>query len=444
LAREVGALRSAALLAAGLFLLVPVHLLNAPSGYADAAFSGALVAALVAASRFAFAPDGRRALLVELGIALALITALKPHGFAFAALALACALAVRSRRVALSSLLRQAALLVALLLPGLFFAFRNLVRTGNPLYPLEVRAFGRLWLRGESSLDGILTPAFNVPRELATLPAAVRPLWVWLQPHGPARSFDDRLAGFGYAFVLVALPALAWFTVQWVRRAPADLHSRARGHASTRDAQRAVGFVLLLTLACWLLQPLSFWPRFSSWLWGAAALALALLVSKLALNAAGREALAIALLALALALPEAVYALVHVKKLHELGLGVLGDEPLTKLARVTGIPRSFVQRALSGRSDVCRTPWRLGTDDANLDGVVAQLAPRPRMHVLDPSGFGELTSMLRARGCTELIAIADHPITQRVPSDFAGRIEPAIAFGRCHLISPSPALGVTP
>ena len=430
-AREVGALRSAALLSAGLFLLVPMHLLNAPSGYADAAFAGALVALLIAGARFATHAHVHGALLFDFGVGLALTMALKPHGFAFAGITLAGALFARLRWAPGGQLARQLASLLALLAPGLYFAARNVAMKGNPLYPLEVRAFGRVWLKGEAPLDGILTPDFNVPRELAAWPAALRPFWVWLQPHGPARTFDDRLAGFGYAFLLVGLPALAWLAVQCCRKEPAE-----------RDALRAVGFVLVLTLACWLLQPLSFWPRFSSWIWGAAALAIALLVTHLA--ASSGRAVLVTSLVLALVLPEALFALAHVKGLARLGYGVLREPPTRQLARVAGIRPAFVESALADREDVCRTPWRLGTDDANIDGVVAQLRPRPRMHVVEPRDFSELASALRARGCSELIAIGDNPLLARVPRDFVGNVRAATAFGRCHVISLSSALGVAP
>lgn len=454
LLREVGVSRAAARLAAGLFLLAPMHLLNAPSGYADAAFSGALVALLVAAARFASAerrgaePAVKKRATTEraldLGSALALVIALKPHGFAFAGIALLAALASRVRsarraapRAPASTLAdlgvgwSELASVLLLAAPGLFFAARNFVEQRNPLYPLELRAFGRVWLAGEAPLDGILTPDFNVPRELAALPAWARPLWVWLEPHGPAQSYDDRLAGFGYAFAALGLPALCWLALSWWR-------------GRQREALRPVWFVVAVTWLCWLVQPLAFWPRFSSWLWGAAALAIALLVTTLLDGGRARMALALAALALAMALPEAAHALAHVKGLHRLGLGVLAQDSVTTLARVAGIERSFVERALLGRRDVCRTPWRLGTDDANIDGVVAQLTPRPRMHVIEETELAALPRALRSHGCDQLIAIGDAPLAHHLPPSFAGHAESVTAFGRCQLLSFSSALGESP
>jgi len=423
-ARTLGLGRAAARLTAGLFLLVPMHLLNAPSGYADAALAGALVCLLVAVARFVHREGEQGGSALDLGVAASLVIALKPHGFAFAALSLAVGAVLRARARGLRAALVELAPVALLATPGLFFAARNVAMTGNPVYPLEVRVAGHVLFAGQASLDGILTPDYNVPAQLRALPALLRPMWVWLQPEGPARSFDDRMAGFGYAFVAVGLPALAFAAARLARR---------------RGARPGLGIVLVLTLVCWGVQPFAFWPRFTSWLWGAAALAIALLVRELDARARPQAALAVAGLALALALPEAMYALAHVKNLARLGPSVVRADDLTRLARVAGIDAGFVQRALSGRSDVCRTPWRLGTDDANLDGVVAQLSPRPRMHVVDDVQPEALASLLRAHGCRELIAIGDSPlVTQPLPR-WADRIERATAFGPCHLITVSSA-----
>ena len=417
-ARTLAAPRWAAELAAGLFLLVPMQLLNAPSGYADAAFAGVLVSLLVAGARWASASDARAFSTFDLGACAALVIALKPHGFALAASVLAVGLMGRARRTDLRRALSELGRAGIVACCGLFFAVRNVLVTGNPIYPLELRVGDRILLAGESSLDGILSPSFNVPPELAQLPAALRPLWVWLQPHGPAHRFDDRLAGFGYAFLLFGLPALGWALLRTLRRAE----------------PRGLAYLVLTTLACFAIQPLAFWPRFTSWLWGAAALAFALLLAERA-RGGGRAATALALTALLLAIPEAVYALAHVKQLDTLGFSLLTQDRVTALARVSGVDAGFVRRALIGKRDVCRTPWRLGTDDANLDGIAAQLSPRPRMHVVDAQHWSTLAESVRAQGCDELIVIGDNPLVASAPPAWSRRIVAVTAFGPCHLVS---------
>jgi hypothetical protein len=273
-----------------------------------------------------------------------------------------------------------------------------------------------------------------VPAELLTIPALLRPFWVWLQPHGPATSFDDRLAGFGYAFVLVGLPALAWLVVR----------GRTAVAGPAAGASRS-GLVLVLALSavCFLVQPMAFWPRFSSWLWGAAALAIACLVHALSARGARAQALTVALSASSLALLEALFALAHVKGFDQLGRVLLRGDAVEVLSRVAKVDPAFVRRALVGKRDVCRTPWRLGTDDANLDGVVAQLMPRPRMHVVDEERWSALPGALHARGCEQLIAIGNPEFLTSAPPAWAARIESATAFGPCHLIS-IPSAEVSP
>jgi hypothetical protein len=422
-ARELGLSRALAGFAAGLFLLVPMHLLNAPSGYADAAFAGCLVAFLVGCARWVHrstAPTSR----MQVGFAAALTIALKPHGFAFVGVALATSLGLRARTLGIRRAAREGGAVLTLLLPGLFFAVRNVLTTGNPIYPLELRVGTHVLLPGKASLDAILTPDYNVPAQLASLPAFLRAPFVWLQPYGPARSFDDRLAGFGYAFVLLALPAMLWLAVRAYR---------------TRRVQPGVAMFLGLTWLCWLLQPFAFWSRFTSWLWGAAALALALAVHALVESGRGRSALLLVGCTLLLVLPEAVYALHHVKRLDRFGLALLQADALSALVKVAKVDADFVQRHLVGKRDVCRSTWRLGTDDANLDGVVAQLTPRPRMHVIDDAPTPALLSATRAHGCDELIVIGDSPLPSRAPRSLSARITRARAFGSVQLLPALPA-----
>ncbi|HEX5659330.1 MAG TPA: hypothetical protein VFX59_19180 [Polyangiales bacterium] len=399
--------RGAGALAAGLFLLVPMHLLNAPSGYADAAFAGAMACLLVAVARL----ELREPAWADLGLAAAWTMALKPHGIAYAGLALTVAVLRRARGW------RDPVKAAAIAGTGLVFALRNVVREANPIYPVEVRVAGRVWLPGRESLDAILTPSFNVPAELSALPSWLRPLWVWLQPYGPARSFDDRLAGFGYAFALVALPAIGWLVL-----------------SARSELARAFFVLLALSFVCWLIQPLSFWPRFTSWLWAAGAIAIAITVSELS-GSRPRLALGIVALALLCALPEAAYALAHVKTANVLALWNV--PPRARLAKLAKIELSFVERALAGKHDVCRTPWRLGTDDANLDGVVAQLSPRPRMHVIETEPLPRALADSAARGCTALIVIGDNPIAAQ------HRAERVRAFGMVSLL-PVTQTEVTP
>jgi hypothetical protein len=430
-ARELGVSRPGSALAGGLFLLVPIHVLNAPSGYADAAFSGLLVSMFYLAARWA--RGSREHIdLILLGACAALVTALKPHGFAFALLTLGAAFALRARADGLRRAGAQLAWVTCALLPGFFFCARNLAHGVSPLYPVELRVLGHVLFPG-ARLDDVLTIESNVPALLRALPRWLRPPFVWLQPYGPARAFDDRLAGLGYAFVAGGVPALGWLLAQL--RTP-----------ERRRELTTLTFFLAATALCFALQPLPFWTRFTSWLWGAAALALALAFDALGRRArvraraksgrarGARAALGMCVMAAAVLAPlEAASALLHVKSLALYGPGLLFATRSDALADVAGVPRSFVRTALLGRRHVCRTPWTEGTNDANLDGIAAQLSPRPTVHVVEEQDWGALPAALHALGCEELLAIGHSPLRAPLP-EFARSVT-LRGFGYVDLIS---------
>jgi hypothetical protein len=412
---------AASRLAGALFALVPMHLLNAPSGYADAPFAAAMAGLFLCAARFAAGErDGR--LSVLLGASAGFVIALKPPGVAFAGLVLVAAAAVRARRGSLGETLRALAVPALLAAPGLFFLARNVWITHNPLYPLEVRVLGHVLFPGEGSLDGILTPDANVPKALRALPRLLRTPAVWLQVHGPARAFDDRLAGLGYAFVGAALPAGLVALITRFRR--------ARSADSQRDA---LLFVSAVAASVFLLQPFSFWPRFTSWLWAPGALVVAWAYERTAARAPRLTALATWALVVPV-LIEAVIALVNVKFVGTLGARLFDGDPAQALADAAGVSAPFVREHLAGRDDVCRTGWTDGTDDANLDGIVAQLVPRPRMHVVMDESWPEARARMEGFGCSELIAIGQSPL--RVPAPGRVSLVPVRAFGNVDVLVP--------
>jgi hypothetical protein len=420
LAEELGFARGAARITGGLFLLVPIHVLNAPSGYTDAAFAGAIAATLAFGASWAQATERRPGLVIALGTAAAFSCALKSHGFALAGLILGCAGFVHSRRQGYLSAARDLSMIGILCLPGLFFMLRNFAVMGNPVYPVEVRIAGRLLFAGNGSLDSVLSLSSNLPAELRDLPAWLRPLRTWLQLSGPATDFDDRLSGLGYAFPFLAVPAVIFGGVQALRD--------RRGHAA-----RTLGLVLISAALCLCVQPMTFWSRYTSWLWAPGALASAAAI--LAFERAARKRLAL-LLAVSLCVLsplEAAYALAHVKRIDRYGLAMLHANSMRALAEVSELDAGFIRTSLAGRTDVCRTPWRDGTDDANMDGIVAQLLPRPRMHIIEASRLTEVLAAARAHSCREVIVIGGSPLAEDARK--AGlQVQDRAAFGVTRVI----------
>ena len=417
-ARELQVSSPLSMLAFALFALVPMHVLNAPSGYADAALAGAVAMLFVFAALWVRRERPERVLLVQLGLAAGLVLATKPNGVAFVLFAVVFAFAVRARRHGLLPTLRQAGFALPFALPGAFFLLRNIVRAKNPLYPVEVKLFGHVLFPGTGSLDDILTPDFNVPAVLKDMPGWKRVLWVWLEFNGPAKDFDERLSGLGLAFALVGVPALLWAA------------ARAR-----KEAELSGLGVMLATTACaFLVQPMAFWPRLTSWLWAPAAVCIVLGLQRLVNQGRAQRALAILVLLFALVPAEAAYALVHVKNVARHGSALFHAGAIDALAKVSGVRPEFIRTELAGKRHVCRTPWLLGTDDANIDGLAAQLTPRPRMHVIQEDRWGRLGQAVAEAGCDALIVIGDNPLLHNVPPGAQASISTSTAFGPCHVI----------
>ena len=247
LCEACGVRRALARSAAALFVLAPMTLLNAPSGYVDAAFAGATVALLCTSALWLLSERRIAWLAAATGMSGAHVLALKGTGIAFAvcvAMCMSAVLALRWYRARAArapfvsrALVRSLALMKLCALPGVFWIARNIVFTGNPLWPVEIKLAGHVVFAGVASMDEVLSTASNTPPQLAALGEAARVARVWLQMNGPAADFDDRLAGLGFAWPLFALPAL--IACMWA-------FARQRsGLASRRLLKRA------LCCSCW-------------------------------------------------------------------------------------------------------------------------------------------------------------------------------------------------
>src|SRR5262249_9659779 len=145
---------------------------------------------------------------------------------------------------------------------------------------------------------------------------------------------------------------------------------------------RALLLVLAMTAGCFVLQPLRWWPRYTLWLWGAGALALALQGEALA-RAGRRRGLACALVLVALvSLSEGSLAVAHAKEAQRAVGRWLGAAPANRtpfgdphhaLNAATWVQPDFWALGVEHAADVCRGAWKPSTDNANLDGVFAQL-----------------------------------------------------------------------
>ncbi len=421
-ARSVGVRRPLARAAACLFLLVPMVVLNAPSGYVDAAFAGATVAFLGTAALLVRAPDPWLAL--STGLAAAHVLALKGNGIGFVGLT---AIVVVG-----SSLLgrlprRYLAITGAASAPGAFWALRNLVHTGNPLFPVEIRLFGHTMLPGIGTVAEVLDEAHNTPAAFSHFGTFGRIVRTWFETHGPATYFDDRFAGLGLAWVLFALPAIASFV--W---------NRANGR---RPGTTAVLLVVALTGACFALTPMRWWARYTIWLWGAGALAIAVEGEWLA-RGKRPEVFTFAMAALALvSVTEGGHAVLHANgALSALSRGgALGDGPPEQARNAASwVDPAFWKLGFAKAAEVCRGAWKPGTDNANLDGVFAQLSPRPRVRLVpdDDGSWDRVHQKWLETQCGSLLLFRGSPVLAAAALDRSVEIEPAVAFDPLYVVRP--------
>jgi hypothetical protein len=297
--------------------------------------------------------------------------------------------------------------------------------------------------------DEILDVAGNLPKQLVGHAPSMRVLLTWLQWRGPALNFDYRTAGLGYAWLFVAVPALLVLLYRLWR----DPSARAR-HAP-------LAFVMLLTAACFVLQPLAWWSRYTLWLWGAGALAIAcqleyLLRAGQALGAdhsVRASNLMVSALAL-LTISEGGFALVHTHGLDLAAWRYL--QPSAAGSRVgfwqsldlqhslqakRWIDPELWQLGLERESQICRGRWKPYTDNTNLDGVFAQLSPRPSVLILtdEKVSWAQTKQDWEHASCPSLLLFRGSPVLPAAKADPSVSVRLVRAFDPLYLLRARPA-----
>lgn len=214
LARELGASRSNSLIGALLFGAAPVVILQSRSAYFDVELAALALAAL--------------ALLLDRGLGVAprilgasggagLLMGLKYAGLIYACVLLALLVAFlvaqrASGRVLLLSISAYGA--VCLTIGGYWYAL-NLLRYGNPFWPMQLQIGSWTALPGVWTTDSFYGGA--LPAGVADLPYPMMLLTLWREPVG-RYAVDSRLGGLGPLWFVFGLPALIFFLVQTIRK----------------------------------------------------------------------------------------------------------------------------------------------------------------------------------------------------------------------------------
>jgi hypothetical protein len=258
IASELGARGPWRWVPAGLLGTIPTWVILSGTCYVDPAFAACVIAGLAAALMFARAAEAgatRHALLF--GTCGGLMIGAKGQGAAFFAVMLAAVLIARARgpgdpvpngRGRGARLLAHAALaLVAAFAVGGYWSLRDLLMTGNPIFPIQLSIGAKVLVPG---YDTVALLQGNMPAWLRAWPAAVRVPVAWLELDAPIRGFAAT-GGLGLVWLIAALPAvaIAWLLVM-------------RGVATRRPLVMSTLLVVVLLA----IQPAPWWARMTLWL----------------------------------------------------------------------------------------------------------------------------------------------------------------------------------
>jgi hypothetical protein len=238
LARRLGAGQSSALVATCMFVASTPLLLFSLEPNVDTLFVAGYLTATYFLTRFAIGDDDL-GMLVLGGLAAGCAWGTKPTGHVFVPVLLGLGtLAILLRpREPNTRWLGLATLAAGSLVPVGYWLARNAWLTGNPLYPLQVSAFGRVWLvgwygpgamrlspyylsvRDVSALVDILLAVVD-PREAPFWLAALLGLW-----RLGARGQRDDCWVWGLAGLAVANAVLYWLLVPYRTQQRFMLHA---------------------------------------------------------------------------------------------------------------------------------------------------------------------------------------------------------------------------
>jgi hypothetical protein len=274
-ARRLGAGISAAVIASAWFAATFPLLLFTAEANVDTIFVAAYLLAAYFFLRYALGDEGTRALVLG-ALASGGVLGTKPTGVVFGGLLLGlAALAVWLNRSSMRQAMAHLALLgvLPLVMAGAWYG-RNAWLTGNPLYPLQVRVLGRIWLSGWYGPEVMTQSQYYIDpgdwRALADILLAVFdprlcPLWaaalggMWAV--GRRRTVVDRWV---WAFSALAIANIAAYWVVVPYRTQQRFMLQACGLLVVplgRLLDRARGLSILgnLLLAVHVLTPQS-WP----------------------------------------------------------------------------------------------------------------------------------------------------------------------------------------
>jgi hypothetical protein len=103
------------------------------------------------------------------------------------------------------------------------------------------------------------------------------------------------------------------------------------------------------------------------------------------------------------------------------------------------IAPEFWKLGLEHDRDVCRGAWKPMTDNANLDGVMAQFAPRPAMHIVsdDQETWTQTRQAWQDARCPALLLFRGSPVLEFARQDPEVSVTRAVAFDALFVVRPA-------
>jgi hypothetical protein len=240
LARDLGATRRTALVAAQLFLLMPIVVDQATSAYTDLTLATVLATASWGAARYT--RDGSRGALVTAALGVGLLAGMRYH-FLFPLFAVAAVVIAGGMRHAPSRAVGAARAAAVLALPvlafGAFWYVRNLIALGNPVYPYRL-ALGPLTL---------FPSALPATDTVAQSPTFLRAILRY-----PLLPFTVSLRDLGVGNVDGGFGPLFWGTIVPLGVAT-GAHGVWRAARRTATLPALVGILMLASSLPYLLAP---------------------------------------------------------------------------------------------------------------------------------------------------------------------------------------------
>ena len=276
LASLLGASMPLALSAGAAYLLIPVNIFQSQTTYVDTAYASCAIAF----TALLISPHKKGPLAVPSALFLAMATALALGAKATGVLMVTVGFLALLARSAISALRNRtlqaetaqtsprtgpgvvALLLIMafLTLPGAYWYLRNFLETGSPFFPAGLNILGRSLFPGATVSEAIYA-AEMVPLEMRPLSQVGRILYAWAQGttqwpgslNEGGAGYESRLAGLGFLWLIVCLPALAISVLHSVRNAA--------------PAPATLWLLVAIVTTVFVATPNNWWSRYTVWIY---------------------------------------------------------------------------------------------------------------------------------------------------------------------------------